>query len=61
MRVLLTGANGFIGSHIAAAIPYLGILTFGLPELWAHPLGPLTKTVPLIVATLVMIAIEDDR
>ncbi len=46
---------------VAATIPYLGILTIGLPELWAHPLGPVTKTVPLIVATLVMIAIEDDR
>ena len=60
--LLLRWRVKLIGSlMVAATIPYLGFLTFGQPELWAHPLGPVTKTVPLIVATLVMIAIEDDR
>ncbi|MGE3808920.1 MAG: SDR family oxidoreductase [Gemmataceae bacterium] len=35
------------------------ILTFGIPELWLHPFGPLTKNIPLMGATLAMIALEE--
>lgn len=99
MRILVTGAYGFIGSHIVGrlrgaghrvvggardvalgalllirwrvalvgattivvTLAYLAFLGTALPELWLDPLGPLTKTIPLVAATLVMIAIEDDR
>jgi len=36
------------------------ILTLTMPELWLHPFGPLTKNVPLVGATLVMMALEED-
>ena len=56
-RVRLVGAV-----MIAVTIPYLTILTLGdLRYLWFHPLGPLTKTLPIVAATLLMMAIEDDR
>ena len=56
-RVRLIGAV-----MIAVTIPYLAILTLGdLRYLWFHPLGPLTKTLPIVMATLLMMAIEDDR
>jgi uncharacterized protein YbjT (DUF2867 family) len=113
MRVLVTGATGFIGRHVAARLiatghevvacardtrrartmfpggtvlacdfnrdttvsawrprlagvdavtaVYLAWLTVAEAGLWLEPLGPLVKTVPLVVATLVMIALEDDR
>ena len=32
------------------------ILTYGSPSFWVHPFGPLTKNIPLIAATLVMMA-----
>lgn len=35
------------------------ILSAGMPELWLHPFGPLTKNIPLIGATLVMMALEE--
>jgi uncharacterized protein YbjT (DUF2867 family) len=38
---------------------FMLILTAGMPQLWLHPFGPLTKNVPLIAATLVMMAWED--
>jgi len=31
------------------------------PQLWADPLGPLTKIVPMMVATLFTLAIIDER
>ncbi|MEA2907656.1 MAG: hypothetical protein QOI12_5043 [Alphaproteobacteria bacterium] len=31
------------------------------PQLWADPLGPLTKTIPLLVATALTLAILDER
>jgi hypothetical protein len=55
-RVRLAGSL-----QIVATAGYLAWLTVADPGLWLAPLGPLAKTVPLIVATLVMIAIEDDR
>lgn len=47
--------------QLAVTAVYLLALSFGLPDLWLDPLGPLVKTLPIMVATLVMIAIEDDR
>jgi uncharacterized protein YbjT (DUF2867 family) len=38
---------------------FMIILTVGMPQLWLHPFGPLTKNIPLIGATLVMMAWED--
>jgi uncharacterized protein YbjT (DUF2867 family) len=43
-------------------LPILGfmiILTLRMPQLWLHPFGPLTKNIPLLGATLVMMAWED--
>jgi hypothetical protein len=31
------------------------------PRLWIDPLGPLTKIVPLLIATLFVLAIIDER
>ena len=35
---------------------FMAILTFGTPELWLHQFGPLTKNIPIIAGTLVMMA-----
>ncbi len=41
---------------------FMVILTYGSPSFWVHPFGPLTKNIPLIAATLVMMAMaEADR
>ncbi len=34
------------------------VLSLTMPELWTHPFGPLTKNVPLVGATLAMLALE---
>jgi uncharacterized protein YbjT (DUF2867 family)/uncharacterized membrane protein YphA (DoxX/SURF4 family) len=38
---------------------FMAILTAGMPGLWLHPFGPLTKNIPLLGATLVMMALEE--
>ncbi len=55
-RVRLVGAT-----MLAMTVGYLALLTLGRPDLWADPLGPLTKVFPLMAATLLMMALEDDR
>ncbi|MDH3967693.1 MAG: NAD(P)H-binding protein [Rhodospirillales bacterium] len=55
-RVRLIG-----GLQLLVTAVYLGALTVAWPALWADPLGPLLKTLPLVLATLVMIAIEEER
>ena len=49
------------GIALAATVGYLAVLSMGLAELWLHPLGPIAKVVPIMVAMAVMMAIEDDR
>ena len=46
---------------LAMTVGYLALLSLGRPDLWADPLGSLTKVLPLMAATLLMMAIEDDR
>lgn len=55
-RVVLVGAL-----QLLVATVYLAWLTIADPGLWLHPLGALAKTLPLMVATLVMMAIEEER
>lgn len=45
--------------QLALMFGFMAILTAGTPELWWHPFGPLTKNIPLIGATLVMMALEE--
>jgi hypothetical protein len=37
---------------------FMLIMTVALPEWWLHPFGPITKNLPVAVATLVMMALE---
>jgi uncharacterized protein YbjT (DUF2867 family) len=53
-RVRLMGAI-----QIMLVLGFTAILTARLPEVWLDPFGPLTKNVPLLAATLVMMALED--
>jgi len=55
-RVSLTG---FI--QIFVIVLYTVIITFSQPEQWIHPFGPVSKNIPLIVATLIMITLERKR
>jgi uncharacterized protein YbjT (DUF2867 family) len=45
--------------QLALILAFTALLTAGMPELWLHPFGPLTKNVPLIGATLVMMGLEE--
>ncbi len=45
--------------QLATMFAFTLIITAFLPEMWLHPFGPVTKNVPLALATLVMMALED--
>jgi uncharacterized protein YbjT (DUF2867 family) len=53
-RPVLVGAL-----QLATMVAFTLIITAFLPETWLHPFGPVTKNVPLALATLVMMALED--
>jgi len=46
---------------LALSIAYVALATLLLPGLWADPLGPLVKVLPIVVLNLVALAILDDR
>ncbi|MDH5785498.1 MAG: NAD(P)H-binding protein [Chromatiales bacterium] len=45
-------------SQVAVILGYTIIITFALPEFWLHPYGPVSKNIPLIIATLMMVQME---
>jgi len=45
--------------QIAIIISYSLLITLFINEQWIHPFGPISKNIPLIVAILIMIALED--
>jgi hypothetical protein len=46
---------------LVATIGYLFAGTLIEPSLWADPLGPLTKILPMLLATLFTLAIVEER
>ena len=44
--------------QIAVIILYTVIITFSQPEQWLHPFGPISKNLPLIISTLIMMVLE---
>jgi uncharacterized protein YbjT (DUF2867 family) len=47
-------------AQMALIAGYTGIISFCLPEFWAHPYGPLTKNVPMLAAILLLHELEQD-
>ncbi len=47
--------------QIGIILLYSVIITLWLPEHWAHPFGSMSKNLPLVVATLIMIVLERRR
>lgn len=45
--------------EIIVMVVYSMIIAFTLPDFWLHPFGPMVKNIPLAVATLTMIALEE--
>jgi len=42
--------------QVLLMLAYTGLISAGLPELWLHPFGPVTKNLPLIIATIMLLA-----
>jgi nucleoside-diphosphate-sugar epimerase len=47
--------------QIILMLGYTFILTWKMPQIWSDPFAPLAKNIPLIVATLIFMAMESDR
>ena len=45
-------------AQILTIITYSIIISFGLPELWLHPFGPVTKNIPLLVVTWMLLRLD---
>jgi len=46
--------------QLALIFGFTAIITVNLPQLWAEPFGPITKNIPIVAATLVMMGLADD-
>ena len=46
---------------IVATFGYLLVGTITAPELWFDPLGPYTKIIPMLVGSVLTLAILDER
>lgn len=44
--------------QVLVMLTYTMLITVSLPEHWIHPFGPITKNIPVMVATLIMISFE---
>ncbi len=45
--------------QIILMLSYTIIISFSLPELWLHPFGAISKNIPLLVATLILLVLEE--
>ena len=59
---LLAYRTSLVGAiQIAVIMLYTVIITFSQFEQWIHPFGPISKNIPLIVATMIMVVLERKR
>ncbi len=47
--------------QVALMLIYMIVITATLPEYWAHPFGPLTKNLPLLAASFVLLVLEEEK
>jgi uncharacterized protein YbjT (DUF2867 family) len=47
-------------AQIALMLGYMALITWGLPEYWLHPFGPILKNLPMLAAIGLLLALEDD-
>ncbi|MGZ8215574.1 MAG: NAD(P)H-binding protein [Methylosarcina sp.] len=45
----------------ALMLSYMAVITVVLPEYWVHPFGPLIKNLPLLAASFVLLALEEEK
>ena len=46
-------------AQIALILGYTLIITWRLPEFWAHPYGPILKNVPILAMLLLLARLEE--
>jgi hypothetical protein len=47
--------------QIGIMLTYMLVISICLPEFWLHPFGPLLKNLPLLMAILVSLILEEER
>jgi uncharacterized protein YbjT (DUF2867 family) len=47
--------------QVALMLSYMAVITVALPEYWMHPFGPLIKNLPLLAASFVLLALEEEK
>jgi uncharacterized protein YbjT (DUF2867 family) len=62
MATLLNYRLKQVGSlQLLLILVYTLLISWYLPEFWWHPYGPVSKNLPLVVATLIMISLADEK
>jgi uncharacterized protein YbjT (DUF2867 family) len=50
-----------VAAQVAIMLIYMAVISVFLPEFWLHPFGPLTKNLPFLAATLIMLILEEEK
>ena len=66
---VLLGLALFMGWHLRWVVYaqliiillYTAVISVALPEYWLHPFGPIIKNIPLIVTTLILLTLEEEK
>ena len=58
---LLRPSRALWWTQLALIVFYSAIIAWRLPEMWAHPFGPLLKNVPIVAILLVLLALTPSR
>ncbi len=64
LGLLLLGrfrVKSVLQAQMAMMLAYMGIVSVILPQEWLNPLGPITKNLPLLAATWILLAYESVR
>ncbi|TGO03508.1 hypothetical protein PN36_05730 [Candidatus Thiomargarita nelsonii] len=49
-----------VGLQLLLMVSYMIMISWALPAFWLHPFGPISKNMPLLIATLIMLVFEEE-
>lgn len=58
---LLRPARALWWAQLTLIAFYSAVIAWRLPEMWAHPFGPLLKNLPIAAILIVLLALEPER
>jgi uncharacterized protein YbjT (DUF2867 family) len=59
VATLVARSRALWWSQIAVVVGYTALITWRLPEYWAHPYGPVLKNIPILMLLVLLLQLEE--